>query len=52
MPQMAPMNWLTLMIYFTLIYLIFNSLNYFSFNYKNSESTLFKKTMQKNFWKW
>nr|YP_010835940.1 ATP synthase F0 subunit 8 [Scopura montana]WGC89459.1 ATP synthase F0 subunit 8 [Scopura montana] len=31
MPQMAPINWLTLLIMFSLILLIFNFMNYFSF---------------------
>nr|AXS66553.1 ATP synthase F0 subunit 8 [Latridiidae sp. 1 KM-2017] len=52
MPQMAPMNWLTLMMYFTLIYLIFNSINYFSFNYKNEEKSLLKKITNISNWKW
>nr|YP_009443851.1 ATP synthase F0 subunit 8 [Prionoglaris stygia]ATU07072.1 ATP synthase F0 subunit 8 [Prionoglaris stygia] len=31
MPQMAPMWWLTLMIYFTMIFLCTNMINYFYF---------------------
>nr|YP_009229599.1 ATP synthase F0 subunit 8 [Pteronarcella badia]ALT66156.1 ATP synthase FO subunit 8 [Pteronarcella badia] len=31
MPQMAPINWLTLFIAFSLILLIFNFMNYYSF---------------------
>nr|ATL15400.1 ATP synthase F0 subunit 8 [Callosobruchus maculatus]ATL15439.1 ATP synthase F0 subunit 8 [Callosobruchus maculatus]ATL15452.1 ATP synthase F0 subunit 8 [Callosobruchus maculatus]ATL15465.1 ATP synthase F0 subunit 8 [Callosobruchus maculatus] len=52
MPQMAPLNWLTLMTFFIMIVLIFNSMNFFSFIYpiKNSKS-LQKKTTLYN-WKW
>nr|QRV62623.1 ATP synthase F0 subunit 8 [Rhithrodytes crux] len=52
MPQMAPMNWLILYILFSLIFLIFNFMNYYSF-------LIMKKTPKKNFyiknilnWKW
>nr|YP_010463412.1 ATP synthase F0 subunit 8 [Peltoperlopsis sagittata]UUK29388.1 ATP synthase F0 subunit 8 [Peltoperlopsis sagittata] len=31
MPQMAPISWLILFITFSSIFLIFNSMNYFSF---------------------
>nr|WVH44983.1 ATP synthase F0 subunit 8 [Tipula legalis] len=31
MPQMAPINWLFLFIIFSIILIIFNTLNYFSF---------------------
>nr|AYR05331.1 ATP synthase F0 subunit 8 [Coleoptera sp. ACP-2013] len=52
MPQMAPMNWLTLFIYFTIIFIIFNSLNYFM-SLKSNKS-LFSKSNKKNSlnWKW
>nr|UYB77578.1 ATP synthase F0 subunit 8 [Philonthus lomatus] len=51
MPQMAPMNWLTLFIMFTIIFLIFNSMNYFSFKYPYKSSSTIKKTFKIN-WKW
>nr|AOY39070.1 ATP synthase F0 subunit 8 [Rhizophagus dispar] len=51
MPQMAPLNWLTLLFYFTMIFFIFNSLNYFSFNY-NTKKESFKKILLKFNWKW
>nr|WCH54214.1 ATP synthase F0 subunit 8 [Osphya sp. n.] len=51
MPQMAPMNWLTLMFLFIMIFYIFNSLNYFTLTYKPKN---WKTQMKKiNFsWKW
>nr|YP_010166754.1 ATP synthase F0 subunit 8 [Rhithrodytes bimaculatus]QRV62858.1 ATP synthase F0 subunit 8 [Rhithrodytes bimaculatus] len=52
MPQMAPMNWLVLYILFSLIFLIFNFMNYYSF-------LIMSKYHKKNFyiknilnWKW
>nr|ALO70750.1 ATP synthase F0 subunit 8 [Neobisnius villosulus] len=51
MPQMAPMNWLMLFLMFTFIFLIFNSMNYFSFSYKPKSSQSLKKTNKIN-WKW
>nr|YP_009561399.1 ATP synthase F0 subunit 8 [Zophobas atratus]QAT19099.1 ATP synthase F0 subunit 8 [Zophobas atratus] len=51
MPQMAPLNWLTLMIWFSLILIMFNTLNYYSFSYqiKQKKSTI--KKLSTN-WKW
>nr|QEL51265.1 ATP synthase F0 subunit 8 [Philonthus decorus] len=51
MPQMAPMNWLTLFILFTIIFLMFNVMNYFSFKYPVKKFTTKKKTNKIN-WKW
>nr|ARH54523.1 ATP synthase F0 subunit 8 [Ocypus ophthalmicus] len=51
MPQMAPMNWLMLFILFTIIFLMVNCINYFSFFYSNKTSNLIKKNNQIN-WKW
>nr|YP_009185830.1 ATP synthase F0 subunit 8 [Euryusa optabilis]ALO70561.1 ATP synthase F0 subunit 8 [Euryusa optabilis] len=51
MPQMAPMSWLNLFIMFTITFLIFNSLNYFSFLYPPKSMKLMKM-LTKNNWKW
>nr|ALO76716.1 ATP synthase F0 subunit 8 [Glischrochilus hortensis] len=51
MPQMAPLNWITLLIYFTMIFMIINSLNYFSFLYKSKSSSKSKIKTNLN-WKW
>nr|AYW52314.1 ATP synthase F0 subunit 8 [Anthribidae sp. 9 ACP-2013] len=51
MPQMAPLNWLTLFLFFTLIFLMFNIINYFIF----SSSPFMKPKMmnkKKINWKW
>nr|QNV11767.1 ATP synthase F0 subunit 8 [Hydrobius fuscipes] len=51
MPQMAPLNWLFLFILFSLIFMLFNSMNYFSFKYpiKSYQTSTTKKKIN---WKW
>nr|YP_010471428.1 ATP synthase F0 subunit 8 [Tyraphus nitidus]UVG40767.1 ATP synthase F0 subunit 8 [Tyraphus nitidus] len=51
MPQMAPMNWLMLFIFFIMVFLSFNLMNYFIFNYKSNKKTI-KSNMKKMNWKW
>nr|AXS65407.1 ATP synthase F0 subunit 8 [Cucujoidea sp. 18 KM-2017] len=51
MPQMAPLSWLTLFISFTLIFILFNSMNYFSFLYPIKKSSIIKNNIKIN-WKW
>nr|WON66085.1 ATP synthase F0 subunit 8 [Anotylus sp. 'Oxytelopsis' 1 HFZ-2023b] len=51
MPQMSPMNWLTLFFLFLIIFMIFNTLNYFSFTY-SFKSTLMNKIKTPINWKW
>nr|ALO71064.1 ATP synthase F0 subunit 8 [Aleocharinae sp. 6 EF-2015] len=51
MPQMAPMNWMTLFFMFIIIFMIFNSLNYFSFMYSPKTSKQ-EKTHSSINWKW
>nr|AML26791.1 ATP synthase F0 subunit 8 [Scarabaeidae sp. BMNH 1274753] len=51
MPQMAPLNWLMLFIYFCMIFMIFNIMNYYMFNYK-IKNILFKKKKSIMNWKW
>nr|ALO76682.1 ATP synthase F0 subunit 8 [Alleculinae sp. ENSP01] len=51
MPQMAPLNWLMLMIMFSLILVTFNIMNFYSF--PNKLKKLGKKFSKKNInWKW
>nr|ALO76098.1 ATP synthase F0 subunit 8 [Amphiops globus] len=51
MPQMAPMNWILLFVMFCLTFMLFNSMNYFSFKYevKTSKPSKIKTFMN---WKW
>nr|YP_009731710.1 ATP synthase F0 subunit 8 [Carpophilus dimidiatus]QHR79658.1 ATP synthase F0 subunit 8 [Carpophilus dimidiatus] len=51
MPQMAPLSWLLLFIYFIIIFFMFNVLNYFSFLYK-IKTFKSKKQPIKFSWKW
>nr|AXS66516.1 ATP synthase F0 subunit 8 [Coleoptera sp. 28 KM-2017] len=51
MPQMAPMNWLMLFIYFLCIFLMVNTLNYFNFTYLVKKTSLNKKKISYS-WKW
>nr|AND96181.1 ATP synthase F0 subunit 8 [Eurysternus foedus] len=50
MPQMSPINWLELYILFCLIFMLFNIMNYFVFNYK-IKKPITKKPFKLN-WKW
>nr|WRO44939.1 ATP synthase F0 subunit 8 [Cyrebion gracilicornis] len=52
MPQMAPLSWLNLFIFFISVFLIFNSLNYFYFNKPSlsNNKKMFNKV--KTNWKW
>nr|YP_010507236.1 ATP synthase F0 subunit 8 [Episcapha fortunii]UXF64387.1 ATP synthase F0 subunit 8 [Episcapha fortunii] len=51
MPQMSPLSWLTLFIYFIMIFFMVNSLNYFSFMYPISMLKKKETFFQFN-WKW
>nr|AYM85167.1 ATP synthase F0 subunit 8 [Galerucella sp. EMHAU-15070821] len=51
MPQMMPLNWLTLMIFFILILFTFNNLNYFVY-LKNQTYCKFNLKKLKFNWKW
>nr|UKE80228.1 ATP synthase F0 subunit 8 [Zonitis tarasca borealis] len=52
MPQMAPLNWLTLMLYFILLFSLVNSLNFYSFLY-TKKSLITKNYLKiKTTWKW
>nr|YP_010580369.1 ATP synthase F0 subunit 8 [Lema decempunctata]UZS91160.1 ATP synthase F0 subunit 8 [Lema decempunctata] len=51
MPQMAPLNWIMLMIYFMLIFMMINIINYYiNLNYPNMKTYMSNAT--KLNWKW
>nr|AML60300.1 ATP synthase F0 subunit 8 [Mesembrinella sp. ACMJ-2016] len=53
MPQMSPIYWLILFIIFTTAFIIFSTINYFSFNPCMPKSTLITKTLTNSLnWKW
>nr|ALO76460.1 ATP synthase F0 subunit 8 [Pseudocolaspis sp. PSE01] len=51
MPQMAPMNWLSLYFLFITLYIIFLTMNYFS---QTNKIYIIKQELSKNktTWKW
>nr|AYR05343.1 ATP synthase F0 subunit 8 [Mordellidae sp. 4 ACP-2013] len=51
MPQMAPLNWLTLMLYFLMILLSFNALNYYYYFNKKMKNIKMLASSPIN-WKW
>nr|UZC54061.1 ATP synthase F0 subunit 8 [Nipponoluciola cruciata]UZC54074.1 ATP synthase F0 subunit 8 [Nipponoluciola cruciata] len=51
MPQMAPLSWLNLFIYFILVFIMFNTMNCFSLMYTN-KSEKQKKSIKTLSWKW
>nr|ALO77175.1 ATP synthase F0 subunit 8 [Carpelimus sp. CAR01] len=51
MPQMAPLNWLTLFFIFIMIFMMFNTLNYFNFFYLPLKTKQMKNKFYYN-WKW
>nr|WMQ76580.1 ATP synthase F0 subunit 8 [Austrosimulium sp.] len=56
MPQMAPISWLTLFILFTIIFVLFNIMNYFCIVFTPSSKSEEGKTSQLTpptlSWKW
>nr|AYN50438.1 ATP synthase F0 subunit 8 [Dichotrachelus manueli] len=51
MPQMSPINWLTLYFLFLIIFMMFIILNFYSFLYKPSTFLKNKHKIKMN-WKW
>nr|YP_009689568.1 ATP synthase F0 subunit 8 [Paratrichobius longicrus]QEG77647.1 ATP synthase F0 subunit 8 [Paratrichobius longicrus] len=52
MPQMSPMNWILLMIMFSMIFFFFLMINYFSFNPKMPSFLKSNFKTKKMNWKW
>nr|WKU83789.1 ATP synthase F0 subunit 8 [Asarkina ericetorum] len=53
MPQMAPISWLLLFFFFSLIFIMFNMLNYFIYYPLINKSKMTKKINLMNLhWKW
>nr|ASM41825.1 ATP synthase F0 subunit 8 [Olenecamptus subobliteratus] len=51
MPQMAPLSWLTLFIYFISIFFLFNIINFYMFNYTFKTTKKISTKINYN-WKW
>nr|AFQ62111.1 ATP synthase F0 subunit 8 [Micrambina sp. MIC01] len=52
MPQMAPLSWLTLFFYFSMIFFMFNASNYFMFSYNIKTSQSKKSETKLMTWQW
>nr|ALI86977.1 ATP synthase F0 subunit 8 [Cryptolestes turcicus] len=51
MPQMAPLSWLTLFFYFSIIFIMYNIMNYYNFLYQIKKEKIMMKKKNIN-WKW
>nr|YP_010043005.1 ATP synthase F0 subunit 8 [Dineutus mellyi]QPC56765.1 ATP synthase F0 subunit 8 [Dineutus mellyi] len=53
MPQMAPMNWLFLYFLFSIIFFLFNFMNYYIFLINNKKNNTNQQiSIKKLNWKW
>nr|YP_009653385.1 ATP synthase F0 subunit 8 [Gasterophilus nasalis]QCG71531.1 ATP synthase F0 subunit 8 [Gasterophilus nasalis] len=53
MPQMAPISWLSMMIIFSLSFIVFNMMNYYSFYPAMPEPKSSQKSKASSLmWKW
>nr|AVN67994.1 ATP synthase F0 subunit 8 [Cosmozosteria sp. B117] len=52
MPQMMPLSWLMLFIFFSIMFLLFNFINYFCFIPMKFSSEKFKINTKMMNWKW
>nr|WHL46477.1 ATP synthase F0 subunit 8 [Phalera takasagoensis] len=52
MPQMMPINWIMSLFFFIIIFMIFNMMNYFIFNYKFNNNLINNFKKKKMNWKW
>nr|YP_009630782.1 ATP synthase F0 subunit 8 [Astictopterus jama]QBS14443.1 ATP synthase F0 subunit 8 [Astictopterus jama] len=55
MPQMMPINWIISFFFFICIFILFNMMNYFIFNFKMNNlknNKLFLPKIEKLNWKW
>nr|ULR86964.1 ATP synthase F0 subunit 8 [Macquartia sp. 2 HNL-2022a] len=53
MPQMAPINWLSLFIIFSMTFIMFNIMNYFLYSPSSPKFNLIKNKLTNSLnWKW
>nr|YP_010883362.1 ATP synthase F0 subunit 8 [Rhingia binotata]WIF29688.1 ATP synthase F0 subunit 8 [Rhingia binotata] len=53
MPQMAPISWLSLFLLFSLIFMLFNMMNYFIYLPTTSKNKSLNKILTNSMnWKW
>nr|AOY40023.1 ATP synthase F0 subunit 8 [Scolytinae sp. BMNH 1040327] len=51
MPQMAPMNWLSMYLVFSTLFLLMMVISFFQLNYKNNPFKSNKQSIKPS-WKW
>nr|UZT26963.1 ATP synthase F0 subunit 8 [Euwallacea fornicatus] len=51
MPQMAPISWITLYIFFNLLFILSCIINFYNFEYTAKTPLINKKSISMN-WKW
>nr|YP_010615492.1 ATP synthase F0 subunit 8 [Dodona adonira]WAT94162.1 ATP synthase F0 subunit 8 [Dodona adonira] len=53
MPQMMPINWMLSFMFFIIIFILFNIMNYYIFNYNFlTKINQNKKNIKNFYWKW
>nr|QRW36400.1 ATP synthase F0 subunit 8 [Sanfilippodytes adelardi] len=52
MPQMAPMNWLILYMFFSMVFILFNFMNYYMFISESKLNNIKKISSKSLNWKW
>nr|YP_010968370.1 ATP synthase F0 subunit 8 [Satarupa monbeigi]WNO18670.1 ATP synthase F0 subunit 8 [Satarupa monbeigi] len=52
MPQMMPINWIISFIFFILIFILFNIMNYYIYNIKKKNKSIKKNFTYNLNWKW
>nr|YP_009485885.1 ATP synthase F0 subunit 8 [Paroster mesosturtensis]AVZ66463.1 ATP synthase F0 subunit 8 [Paroster mesosturtensis] len=52
MPQMAPMNWLFLYLFFSMMFILFNFMNFYIFLIKKNDLMIKSMPMKFMNWKW
>uniref|UniRef100_UPI003002EA25 ATP synthase F0 subunit 8 n=1 Tax=Anaxarcha sinensis TaxID=2033272 RepID=UPI003002EA25 len=52
MPQMMPLNWLMLFLFFSGLLILFNVMNYYMLINKNTPISLIKMQKKTLIWKW
>nr|QRV62806.1 ATP synthase F0 subunit 8 [Neoporus sp. NHM-IR594] len=52
MPQMAPMNWIILYIFFSFMFIMFNFVNFYLFLIKNKYNQITDMKINLFSWKW
>nr|QOV03258.1 ATP synthase F0 subunit 8 [Orfelia nemoralis] len=53
MPQMSPLNWFILLLFFIMTFFLFNMINYYNFMYNpNNKNKQIKYNLKNMNWKW